>query len=549
MHLHSWVAATSACNDFLLWCAVRARRGVSFVLLASLVFTFAGLSAAQMKISEYQKQDWQVEDGLPQSNIRMIVQTPDGNLLIATSGGMVSFDGVRFRPVKVDAQDTIANEAVNALLVARNGDVWIGTDGRGIVIQRKGGGSVSLSEREGFPTDRIRMFYQAADNTVWAATQNGVERIRNEKIELLKQYGMISGDLVAPFAEDGHGGLFFVTSRGLFLWKNGVAHPFLLHHPELGAPVAVYRDPRNQLWIGRMHGIMRLMPHGNTWDEVSVRGVHGAVSVLVGDNEGNLWVGTRHRGICRISLADDVACWTTKDGLPNDGIRSLFIDDEQDLWIGMLNGGMSRWRKAPLIPYGRPEGIPAEYVANILSDRNGDLWMGTWGKGLFRLHDGHLLSMPLPGTPATMPIRALAQDVHGDIWVGTWFNGIFRDDGHRFQHYLLGTESPGNAVSAIVADPDGTLWIGTYTGLIQFVGGLPKEGKGKMLLPGKLITCLYHDSDGSMLVGTSTGLYRISGGQARTISGLSHPYIVSIAQDSAQNTWVGTNGLPGNLYR
>lgn len=513
------------------------------VLLAVLALAGAAsvqLRAAPMKISEYQKQDWQVEDGLPQSNVRAIAQTPDGNLLIATSGGMVSFDGMHFKPVKVDAQDTIANEAVNALLVARNGDIWIGTDGRGIVIQRKDGGTVNLSERQGFPSDRIRMFYQAADGVVWAATQNGVERIQDEKIVLLRQYGLISGDLVTPFAEDGHGGVFFITSRGLFLWRNGSAHPFKLQHPDLGEPVAIYRDPQNRLWVGTMRGILRLIPHGNGWDERPVAGVQGAVSVMIGDADGNLWIGMRHRGICRIASNGAVAYWTTKDGLPNDGIRTLCIDDEQDLWIGMLNGGMSRWRKAPLIPFGRPEGLPAEYVANILSDRDGDLWMGTWGKGVFRLHQGRLIPEPLPGTLATMPIRALAQDAHGNIWIGTWFDGIFRYDGKSFQHYLLGTESPANAISTIAPDPHGALWVGTYTGLMRFPGGVPGKGLGQTMLAGQLITCLHWESDGTMLAGTSTGLYRINGNHTQQISGLSHPYVLSIAQDHAGNTWVGT---------
>ncbi len=493
-----------------------------------------------MKISEYQKQDWQVEDGLPQSNIRMITQTQDGMLLIATSGGMVSFDGLHFKPVKVDVHDTIANEAVNALMVTRNGDLWIGTDGRGIVIQRKSGGTESLSEKEGFPTDRIRMFYEAEDGAVWVATQNGIERIHSEKIELLKDCGMISGDITTPFAEDGRGGVFFVTSRGLFLWRNGVALPFVLHQPaSSGMAVAVYRDPQHRIWVGMMHGVVQLVPRGEGWQELPNTKVSGPVTLLVGDRDGNLWVGTRHRGICRIEPDGQVSFWTSADGLPNDAIRSMYIDDEQNLWIGMMNGGMERWRKAPLIPYGRPEGLPAEYAANVLGARDGDLWMGTWGKGVFRLHSGRLETVHLNGTPATVPIRALAQDRRGNIWIGTWFNGIYSYDGNEFHHYLLGTESPGNAVSTIVGDNQGALWVGTYTGLLRFPGGTPGPDR-QMLLPGQLVTCLSQDRDGTMLVGTSNGLYRIDGQRAQAVSGLSHPYVLSIAEDRAGNTWAGT---------
>src|SRR5215813_14324337 len=62
-----------------------------------------GLAAAQGKpslisLSEYQKQEWHVEDGLPQGNVRTIAQAPDRSLMIGTSEGIATFDGIRFAP-------------------------------------------------------------------------------------------------------------------------------------------------------------------------------------------------------------------------------------------------------------------------------------------------------------------------------------------------------------------------------------------------------------------------------------------------------------------
>src|ERR1700759_4978207 len=107
----------------------------TFAVLLFLLSPCLGLMAATIKLSEYQKQEWQVEDGLPQSQLRAITQVPGGHLLIATYGGVASFDGLRFAPIQVDGKDAAASEAVNALLVSRNGDLWIGTDGRGIIRQ------------------------------------------------------------------------------------------------------------------------------------------------------------------------------------------------------------------------------------------------------------------------------------------------------------------------------------------------------------------------------------------------------------------------------
>ncbi len=43
------------------------------------------------------QQAWSTEEGLPQSSVHSIAQTPDGYLWLATEGGLVRFDGIAFR--------------------------------------------------------------------------------------------------------------------------------------------------------------------------------------------------------------------------------------------------------------------------------------------------------------------------------------------------------------------------------------------------------------------------------------------------------------------
>ncbi|WP_235011387.1 sensor histidine kinase [Bryocella elongata] len=501
-------------------------------------------SPVRIQLSEYQKQDWQVEDGLPENDVRMIAQRPDGALLLATSSGIARFDGQRFQSLPIEVAGIVENEAVNAILPGDNGELWIGTDGRGI-LHHTPSGTVNISERAGFYNERIRMFYRDSKGVLWIATQNGVERFEGDHLEAVAGAGMISGDITTPFAEDGFGGMFFVTSSGLFHWQDGVVQRYKLHQPASDLAVAVYRDPQRRIWVGTMKHVLQLVPkrEGNRetgqFEEIIRANVGAPVSVLLGDKDGNLWIGTRRDGMWRLS-PDGLSRWNSKNGLPDDSIRALFLDDEQNLWIGMLTGGLSRWHKGALAPYGDAEGFHSVYSANVLADSRGDLWFGTWGKGLFRSHRGTLQSFVIPGMPATTPIRALAEDGKGQVWVGTWFNGVFRYDGRIFHHYLLGTESPGNAVSAILFSKAGGLWIGTYTGLFYFPSGEPNARDRSYLLQSLLVTCLIEDVDGSVLVGTSTGLYRIRDGKATAIMGLPHPYILSLTRDSSGYIWTAT---------
>ena len=160
------------------------------------------------------------------------------------------------------------------------------------------------------------------------------------------------------------------------------------------------------------------------------------VTALVGDYQGNMWVGTIDQGLCRVS-GSRFSCWTTKDGLADNNVRSLFEDDEHNLWVGLSSGGLARWRVAALIPLGdEPRELREVQPAAILEDHSGNLWIGTWGNGLFRLKQGKFLREPLPGNSSA--IRTLAEDAAGNVWIGTWFNGLFRYNGAGFQHFLLG---------------------------------------------------------------------------------------------------------------
>ena len=522
------------------------RSPVVWCLAGAALLDASGVTRA---LSEYQKQDWGVEDGLPQGNVRTIVQDPSGVLLIGTGGGMATFDGLRFTPVKVDERDVVANEPVNAVLYARTGDLWIGTDGRG-VIRRKGSQSINVSEGAGLTQERVRSMFEDRDGVIWVGTQNGVERIVGDRVECLSALGLVPGDVTSPFAPDGAGGMFIVTVKGLFHWTQGVARLVTLRHTELGSVTAAYADTRGRVWIGMQRGALELVGGAAGWNDVLVPASHGPVAAILVDRENNLWLGTRGHGICRLSGTGVLTHWTTADGLADDFIRRLFEDNEGNLWIGMLGGGLSRWRRAALIPYGQPEGLPQGFASTVLADARGDLWLGTWGQGLFRLHQGQLDRVALPGALRQSPIRALAEDRRGGVWIGTWYDGLYHYDGSRIKRYLTGSESFSNAISALVVDRNGSLWVGTYTGLLKYEDGFPQPAKGQLLLPEKMITCVKETPSGEILVGTQQGLYVIQGAFVTALTmkdGLPNDAVISISIDGADEIWIGTKA--GGLDR
>jgi ligand-binding sensor domain-containing protein len=72
-------------------------------LAGMLALSAAGVSPAAAPPTWFTR-TWQSDVGLPDNTVVGIGQTPDGFLWVATSTGLVRFDGVQFRPFPVTAK-------------------------------------------------------------------------------------------------------------------------------------------------------------------------------------------------------------------------------------------------------------------------------------------------------------------------------------------------------------------------------------------------------------------------------------------------------------
>src|SRR5574341_1027430 len=111
-----------------LWCSQEAPAQTYFRLALD----------PQKVITQYGHDTWQYDEGLPQSAVQAIAQTPDGYLWLGLEEGLARFDGVQFTLYhKGNTEEFIYND-VPVLLVDRVGNLWIGTDGGGLLRFKEG---------------------------------------------------------------------------------------------------------------------------------------------------------------------------------------------------------------------------------------------------------------------------------------------------------------------------------------------------------------------------------------------------------------------------
>jgi hypothetical protein len=78
--------------------------------------------------------------------------------------------------------------------------------------------------------------------------------------------------------------------------------------------------------------------------------------------------------------------YSTTDGLPNNAVRSLFLDSKNVLWIGTENG-VSRMENGAFSNLDEADGLGHNSCWDINQDTNGNMWFASYGGGISK-YDG-----------------------------------------------------------------------------------------------------------------------------------------------------------------
>ncbi len=113
------------------------------------------------------------------------------------------------------------------------------------------------------------------------------------------------------------------------------------------------------------------------------------------DSRGAIWVSIREVSDNRLYRRDPgtgrFEQFREADGLPplhlEQNVPSALVEDRNGaVWIGMLNGGLVRYRNGRF-QFASAAGAPRQGVRALLVDGQGRLWIGSDGEGLLRVDD------------------------------------------------------------------------------------------------------------------------------------------------------------------
>lgn len=248
-----------------------------------------------------------------------------------------------------------------------------------------------MYDSQGLPGTEIRDIYISDSTTCWIATNDGLAKLGNGKIEIFEHHPLDPYSLI----------------------DNNVC--------------AISKGPDHKLWIATYQGLCLLNPVNGRFTDMTQPGndclTSRLTSCITEDNQGNIWIGTTEKGINVLSIEADTLThyyhqsWNPYS-LPDNYVECIFCSQNGNIWIGThqglvkYNGGCK--------PFQRISQTEELQVKGIQEDSQQHLWITT-NKGLLlsdangnilrKFHDYH-------GLTDNNLSRAICSLTNGNIVIG-----------------------------------------------------------------------------------------------------------------------------------
>lgn len=441
-------------------------------------------------------------DGLVDNQVNAILRDSHHFLWFATSTGLSRWDGSRFRNYSAYREGSVhLGNRLYSIQEDGYDNLWFAIDNSQMLLYNT---STEVFQQE--PLAGIRKTYIDPQKKVWLITTDNTLAVYQQPEQKI---------VTVPFKSDQRtqSRLSSIKGSGSDYWviyTNGVLESFDTRtgdvlfrtsflqkaaptqdretFPSQDDELELFIDSRGDIWVYNLYtgmGLWRFQRATQTWTQyhtgapLPMRLSVNEVRVVEEDNEGNIWVGTDHGGICIIPAAGapvQTIASTRQDerGLSDNSILALHKDQEGIMWIGTHKKGVNYYHKN-LFKFAVQTPLPVSDCKCFAEDKDGRLWIGTNGNGLL-LYDPNteqVLKRYIhnPDDPSSISsdiIVSLFIDSDNLLWIGTWLGGLNCFNGTRFTHYVHDPSStaslPDNSVWSMVEDPKGKLWITTYKG-------------------------------------------------------------------------------------
>lgn len=533
-------------------------------------------SVGSARGQQYSLRQYTVLDGLPQSQVNMVLEDRNGYLWIGThGGGLARFDGREFKVYTT--RDGLLSNIVHYLKLDSEQNLWI-VHPRG--VSRFDGVTFKSFKPSGSPSAlrRVRRVFELSDSIFFVTSQGLVGKIHNDsmfywnepvrKDKIIQYTHLLPNREIALYLNDSsflvrspkgdrvvkHNEHFsylsniFNMGEKTWLLTNKGYFQFDYENSRLTAdtlditrPVLQYDPVTETFWTRYDDRLLK-----EYWQD----GVHKVDTVLkeVGitqvflDSEGNTWFGSSGNGLYKYFIQDFDRC-------PTDKLSSVYAINEDKngaTWIGSASKGLMKMDASGIKTY-KINNSTDEGVSSIEISQRGELWIGASnalgryirGKDQFQWFT-RIDGLPGPG------ISQINFDASGKVWFSTNGGGVGYYDGGKFGSISIDQGLPSRIVLSLKYMPfNDLIYAGTDLGL-----SVIKDYKATSLnlkeIENTGVFSLSVFRKKYLLVGSGGAgvmIYNVENGAKKmldTTVGLPSDFIYFVAPDLEDLIWIGT---------
>jgi len=480
---------------------------------------------------------------------------------------------------------------ITAITEDKDGNLWIGTWGKGLIkFDRKNGRASHFHNDPNDPlslsSDLVIDIISDRDGEIWIATFGGGLN------KLARDDSNNNDQLKARSTK-------FLRYRSIENNNSALSDD---------KTISLFEDINGDIWIGTFYGGLNRLDANNktlTPDKAKFKSYQAnnklsnsisdnTIMAITQDSEGYLWIGTFGGGIDRYDIRTQTFTSFSKlsnhqNSFTDVEILSLFVDRSGILWAGShLGEGVTKIQKY----YSKFESINSRSVGrlklnddvvwSLFKDSKDNLWVGTYRGGVNVLNFDANQTKVYRRTPdqsngiSDNHIRSITEDKLGNIWIGTYSGGLNRIDraGQKVETFY---NEPGNSNSLsanqvldIYVESEKEIWVATFGGglnkltFAENTSGVPEfksyknDPSDRHSLSDDRVYCILKDSKENFWIGTyggglnkfdsEKGIFEVVSLDTQSSQSAFNDKILSLHESSNGMLWIGTSGNGLNQF-
>jgi signal transduction histidine kinase/ligand-binding sensor domain-containing protein len=358
--------------------------------------------------------------------------------------------------------------SVHGLSVGADGTMWVGITmpGRGLGLEHFVNGNLSSLKTEHWDSNRngVERLLRDSHGALWVATfDKGVYRIRSGVVDSFDSTNGLTGDHVVGLFEDREGDIWVATTQGVDCFRD-LAVATLSVQQGLGTQEVntVIASREGTIWAGGARSLDALKG-GSITSYRSGKNLPGEeITSLLEDHEGRLWVGIDHT----MSVLKNGRFTPIKraDGSPLGFVVGIAEDREKNIWAETTRSPRELIR---LKDFQVKEIFPSPQMPaarKVSADPRGGIWLGLLNGDLSRYRDGKLETFQFLHREGAL-VSQVDAGADGSVLGATPFGLLGWREGMR-QILTVQNGLPCDGVNSLIRD-QGEIWLSLQCGLVR----------------------------------------------------------------------------------